>query len=269
MDIKLVAIDLDGTLLDSHKEVSKKNLDIINELRKKGVYIVISTGRPAAGFSWILDSLDPFSDDEYSVSNTGTLIIKNKDRSDLWKKDLSMKDYLKVKDLITDDMQIGIYNKNVLLNNNDVINKHFLFEADILKMPIEKFDESNMDTDVDRITMAADSHVMDEFVEKYDHIFKKDYQTVRNVPEVYEILNKEADKSKALSHLLDKLSIKSEEMLAIGDSHNDKTMLTLAGIGATCSNGRKSVKDMCDIVSDYSNDEDGVYHILKEVFYNN
>ena len=70
MDIKLVAIDLDGTLLDSHKEVSKKNLDIINELRKKGVYIVISTGRPAAGFSWILDSLEPFSDDEYSVSNS-------------------------------------------------------------------------------------------------------------------------------------------------------------------------------------------------------
>lgn len=265
-DIKLVAIDLDGTLLDSHKEVAKRNIDAINKIRSKGVYVVISTGRPYAGFSWILDKLNLFHDDDYSITNTGTLIMKNMDKSDVWKKCLSMKDFKFSQTLIKDDMQIGIYNKYSILNNYKVINKHFLFEADILKMPIEKFDESDMNTDVDRITITGDTHIMDEFSDKYNEKLLRDYQTVRNVPEVFEILNKKADKGKALTELGKMLSIELDEMLAIGDSNNDKSMLSIVGIPATCSNGLKSVKDICEIVSDFSNDEAGVARIIEEVF---
>lgn len=264
--IKLVAIDLDGTLLDSHKEVSKRNIEAINKIRNKGVYVAIATGRPYGGFSWILDKLDLFHDDDYSITNTGTLIMKNKDKSDVWKKCLTMKDFKLAQSLIKEDMQIGIYNKYALLNNYDVIDKHFLFEADILKMPVEKFDEEDMDTDVDRLTITGDSHIMDEFSDKYNEKLLENYQTVRNVPEVFEILNKEADKGKALTELGKMYGIKLDEMLTIGDSNNDKSMLSIVGLPATCSNGLKSVKDMCKIVSDYSNDESGVGRIIEDVF---
>lgn len=265
-DIKLVAIDLDGTLLDYHKEVSKKNIDAIRKLRDKGIYIVIATGRPVAGFSWILDEISLKGRDDYSITNTGSLIIKNKDKTNLWKKSLTMKDFKKVKKFINDKMQIGIYNKNKILNNYDVVNKDFLFEADILRMPIEKFDENNLSMEVDRITITANRQVMDEFSQKYNHILLKDYQTVRNVFEVFEVLNKEANKGKALLALGEKLKIKTSQMLAIGDSNNDKSMLSIVEIPAACSNARKSVKDMCKLVSDFSNDESGVADILGKVF---
>ena len=70
-NIKLVAIDLDGTLLNSDKKVSRKNIETIRKLREKNILVTIATGRPVGGFSWILDDLSLFADDDYSITNTG------------------------------------------------------------------------------------------------------------------------------------------------------------------------------------------------------
>ncbi|MDU2649330.1 Cof-type HAD-IIB family hydrolase [Anaerococcus vaginalis] len=268
-NIKLVAIDLDGTLLNSDKKVSRKNFEIIKKLRAKGIFVVIATGRPLGGFSWILDDLELNSDDDYSITNTGSLIIKNKDRSDVSKKILSMGDYLNLKKIINDKLQIGIYNKYNLYSNSEKVNKHFLFESEILKMPIEKIYEKDMSQRVDRITITGNKDAVDEFEKNYNEKLLKTYQTVRNVPEVFEVLHKEADKGQALKRLCEILNVDLESTLAIGDSNNDKTMLNMAGVSATCGNGRESVKEMVDIVSNYSNDEDGVCDILEKVFFAN
>ena len=167
-NIKLVAIDLDGTLLNSEKRVSEKNFQIIKKLRDKGVFIVIATGRPVGGFYWILDDLDLNSNDDYSITNTGSLIIKNKDKADISKEILSMDDYFKLKKIINDDLQIGIYNKFNLYNNSEKINKYFLFESKILKMPVEKFDEANKKQSVERISIMGDRKIVDEFEKKYN-----------------------------------------------------------------------------------------------------
>ena len=266
-NIKLVAIDLDGTLLNSDKKVSRKNFEIIKKLRAKGIFVVIATGRPLGGFSWILDDLELNSDDDYSITNTGSLIIKNKDKSDVSKKILSMGDYLNLKKIINDNLQIGIYNKYNLYSNSEKVNKYFLFESEILKMPIEKIDEKDMSQRVDSITITGNKDAVDEFEKNYNEILLKTYQTVRNVPEVFEVLHKEADKGQALKRLCEILNVDLKSTLAIGDSNNDKTMLNMAGVSATCGNGRESVKEMVDIVSNYSNDEDGVCDILEKVFF--
>lgn len=266
-NIKLVAIDLDGTLLNSDKKVSRKNFEIIKKLRAKGIFVVIATGRPLGGFSWILDDLELNSDDDYSITNTGSLIIKNKDKSDVSKKILSMGDYLNLKKIINDKLQIGIYNKYNLYSNSEKVNKYFLFESEILKMPIEKIDEKDMSQRVDSITITGNKDAVDEFEKNYNEILLKTYQTVRNVPEVFEVLHKEADKGQALKRLCEILNVDLKSTLAIGDSNNDKTMLNMAGVSATCGNGRESVKEMVDIVSNYSNDEDGVCDILEKVFF--
>ena len=266
-NIKLVAIDLDGTLLNSDKKVSRKNFEIIKKLRAKGIFVVIATGRPLGGFSWILDDLELNSDDDYSITNTGSLIIKNKDKSDVSKKILSMGDYLNLKKIINDKLQIGIYNKYNLYSNSEKVNKYFLFESEILKMPIEKIDEKDMSQRVDSITITGNKDAVDEFEKNYNEILLKTYQTVRNVPEVFEVLHKEADKGQALKRLCEILNVDLKSTLAIGDSNNDKTMLNMAGVSATCENGRESVKEMVDIVSNYSNDEDGVCDILEKVFF--
>ena len=86
--------------------------------------MVIATGRPVGGFSWILDHLNLFSNDDYSITNTGSLVIKNKYKSDISKKILNMDDYLNLKKIINDKLQIGIYNKYNLYNNSESINKH-------------------------------------------------------------------------------------------------------------------------------------------------
>lgn len=266
-NIKLVAIDLDGTLLNSDKKVSRKNIETIRKLREKNVLVTIATGRPVGGFSWILDDLSLFADDDYSITNTGSLIIKNKDKSDVSKEVLSMDDYFKLKNIINENLQIGIYNKYNLYSNSQKINKHFAFESEILKMPIEKFDESNKNQSVDRISITGDGEILDLFEKTYNEELLKTYQTVRNVPEVFEVLNKKADKGQALKRLCSYLNIGLKNTLTIGDSNNDKTMLSISGISATCQNGRESVKEMVDVVSDFSNDQDGVSNILEKIFF--
>ena len=136
-------------------------------------------------------------------------------------------------------------------------------------MPIEKIYEKDMSQRVDRITITGNKDAVDEFEKNYNEKLLKTYQTVRNVPEVFEVLHKEADKGQALKRLCEILNVDLESTLAIGDSNNDKTMLNMAGVSATCGNGRESVKEMVDIVSNYSNDEDGVCDILEKVFFAN
>lgn len=267
-DIKLVAIDLDGTLLDDKKIVPIENVEIIKRLRNDGINIAIATGRPAQGFSWIRKEAGLMKDHEYSITNTGTTIIRNKDDKIIISNTLIMEDFLEVEKLGEGfDLQIGFYNGDYLYNNHDFPNKVYQIESKILKMDIKKFDPRSFNGSIERICVTGAPDELDKFQEKFESSLNEKYTTVRSTIGMFEVTNKKASKGKALKLLADYLGVDMSQTLAIGDAENDRTMLDMAAVSATTANGDEAIKEIVDIVSEKTNNQAGVCQILESYFY--
>ena len=77
---KLIAIDMDGTLLREDKSISERTKKAIADAKSKGVHVVIATGRPIDGVTRYLEELDMFTENDYALSYNGALVLKSKDR---------------------------------------------------------------------------------------------------------------------------------------------------------------------------------------------
>lgn len=80
-DVKLIALDLDGTLLNSAKEISAPNIEAIQEARQKGVEVVLTTGRPLAAIQPFLKTLKMLDFDDFSITFNGGLVQRNTGKS--------------------------------------------------------------------------------------------------------------------------------------------------------------------------------------------
>ena len=267
-NIKLVAIDLDGTLLDRKKNVPIENIKAIKKLKDKNIHVVIATGRPVAGFSWILDRVKLRDKKDYSITNTGSLIIRNSDNKEIFSKTLTIEDFKKVKNLAKSfDLQVGFYNRDYLYNNVDLPDKIYQNESNVLKMQIKKFDEDRFSEKIERICLTGDPLKIDKFSAAYEDILLKNYQLVRSLPEIDEVLNKDCDKGKALRKISEFLQVDTKEVLAIGDSENDRSMLEIAGISATSINANDHIKNLVDFVCQKTNDEASVSQIIEKIVF--
>ena len=76
-EIKLIALDLDGTLLNSSKEISKENRLAINAARQKGVHVVLTTGRPLIAIQPFLKTLEMLDFEDFSITFNGGLVQRN------------------------------------------------------------------------------------------------------------------------------------------------------------------------------------------------
>ena len=75
--IKLIALDLDGTLLNSKKKISAQNIEAIQAARQKGVEVVLTTGRPLAAIQPFLETLEMLDFDDFSITFNGGLVQRN------------------------------------------------------------------------------------------------------------------------------------------------------------------------------------------------
>jgi cof-like hydrolase len=98
-DIKLITLDLDGTLLGSDDGLVKKNKEVIRKLHEKGIRVVIATGRPFNGFWWIREELGLEDYEGYSISNTGAFVRRNADAKIIIDNSMDKKDYEKISTL--------------------------------------------------------------------------------------------------------------------------------------------------------------------------
>ena len=80
-----------------------------------------------------------------------------------------------------------------------------------------------------------------------------------------EVVPKGIDKAASLARLLERVRIKKEEVIAIGDGYNDLTMIQFAGLGVAMANAQPPVKANADQVTRYTNDEDGVAHFIDDL----
>ncbi|NLL73678.1 MAG: sugar-phosphatase [Clostridiales bacterium] len=266
---KLIAIDMDGTLLNDNKEISDKCQKYFEILKKKGIKIVLATGRPLDGVMPYVEQLGLLDEDEYVVTYNGALVQSTVNKKILYNKPLSIDSY---RELYTVSKQFGV-NIHALTDSSVLTpkkNPYTKIESTInqiptIEGPVEDVDAS---TNIVKVMFVDDPKKLDEVIPLIPQWIRDKYSILRSATIFLEFLDKSVNKGVGVSAIAKQLGIKQEEVICIGDAGNDIAMIEYAGLGVAMGNATDDAKAVADYIT-LTNEEDGVAHVIEKFVLNN
>ncbi|MDF2672511.1 MAG: haloacid dehalogenase-like hydrolase [Clostridiales bacterium] len=263
---KLVALDMDGTLLNKNQKISDRVKKAIAEARAKGVKIILSSGR---GFKGIEKYVKELHLDELVVSLNGAAVT----------------DASGEKIVFDIHMEPDVSRRIIELQKEyDIFSVNFIG----LKMYVEELNEKALYfSTFEGVEVIAVGNMLEFYntqpiskmlmIEKHEKftIFKERLleelgqyiNATFSLPDFLEAYNINVNKGLILHKVANYYGIKREEVIAIGDGENDIYMIEYAGLGVAMGNAMDSVKNAADIITK-SNAEDGVAHVIERYILN-
>ena len=287
---KLIAIDLDGTLLNSYGMVSEKNKQALIEANKKGAEIVIASGRSTNSVKNIANDLGICN---YIICGNGSLIYDLQHEEIIYDKFIDKKKALQIIEICEQNsIYYNIYTENMVIAkslNNNVLFYHQenankpdskktkinlvqniydyvakLQNQNILKITISDNDNIIFNGIIRKLREIRDIDVLD-VAHMSRKMIKSGTEEVSLEYYYTEITSKNVDKWYAIEYLIDKLNINKEDIMTIGDNVNDKLMIENAGCGVVMGNSAPYIKEIADMVV-ADNNKDGVAEAVENKF---
>ena len=286
---KLVAIDLDGTMLNQYGIITEKTKKAISKAQEKGVEVMIASGRAITSVKRFSKEINS---NKYFISGNGAITYDIKNNKILYENILSKTKALKIIKICEENsIYYNVYTENGIIAKNLSYNTLYYYKDNLTK------------PDEDRTHINIVENVYDYFEQREEKILKimicDEHKTVFNsivrklkelseieVLEVShmsrkiikqgtdeialeyfytEVSAKDVDKWNALEEIIGLMNISKEEVVTIGDNANDLKMITNAGLGVAMGESAPYVKQSADIIAP-TNDEDGVAIILNKIF---
>lgn len=270
MSIKLIAIDIDGTLLNSQKQVTDEVKNALKAAEAQGVKIVLCTGRPLPGVEDLLEELDLLGENDFVITYNGSLVQKTKNKEIISSYQLTYDDYLDI-DQLSRKLKVHLYSEteDTMYTSNRDISKYIIFETALINMPLKyrTQEEITSDLNIIKMIMIDEPDFLDEIIPKIPQSFWDNYTIVKSLPHFLEFMHKEVHKGVALERLAKHLGLQREEIMAIGDNENDLTMVDYAGLGVAMENATENIKKAADVIT-ASNDENGVAEAINKYVLN-
>lgn len=256
MKYKAIALDLDGTLLDSQGQISDKNKNSLTALSDAGVLLILATGRYFVQMTSILDRLNYTG---ILISTDGAITI-----------DVGMKRVLADYSFSIQDVEEAIRvcrEREIHVAVNTAFRYYVESVSDFHQEHYHKYEtQYEVIPDLLEIKEPILKFIVSDhrFVNGWQHIQYGDHLRRRADAEHYkEIVHHKTFKTNALRDLLNQYQIPPEELIAIGDCYNDIDMLEFAGMGIAMGNAPEEVKRIANDVT-LTNDEDGVCCTLEK-----
>ena len=266
--IKLVAIDMDGTLLNSKKELLEETKQYFKDFHKKetDTLLVLCTGRPESGIRPYLKDLGYLEENHYIISQNGANIYESRTGK-------------RVMDAFLDSAAIQKWielgKKHGISVMGAGVDYYYCFDQE----PTEwmEFDvklvsgklkriptKESLNTDFYKILLMGDEVQLNEFETFIPEEWRDEFYVVRSQKYLVEVLTKGVNKAFGLEKLAQKLNIEPSEIAAVGDAANDIEMLEYAGLAIAMGNASEEVKAIADIVTD-TNENNGVIKAIDKL----
>ncbi len=271
MSYKILVLDLDGTLTNSKKEITKPTLDALLDIQKKGVKVVLASGRPTVGVLPLAKQLHMDEFGSYVLSfngaritdcRTGEIISNRLLPKHVYRPafELAKKYAPHGVDLITYD---EAYRGTDRIISGFKPNKYTQLEADINHIPIDIVDNfpSYITWDINKLLGTGEPEYIDCLRRDAIEYFGSDLGIYCSDPFFLELVSPGVDKASSMDILLQKSGLTRAEMICIGDGYNDISMIESAGLGVAMANAQPAVLEKADYVTK-SNNEDGVVHVI-------
>ncbi|GIN76022.1 MULTISPECIES: Cof-type HAD-IIB family hydrolase [Bacillus] len=284
--MKMIAGDLDGTLLNSESKISNENIDAIKKAREHGIEVVVATGRASFDVQAIFE---PTGIKTWIISANGAVIHDPEGR---------LYHSVPLDRKRAEGILQWLEEKNYYY---EVFSDEAIFTPqngrELLDIELDRLKSANPGADLSRLELAAEQQLSQNgyaYISSYTDLFlagkdvnvynilafsfhkekletgwkrfkdAQDITLVTSAEHNFEIEHLQASKGLALEKLSRKLGISLQETAAVGDSLNDFSMLKIAGKSFAMGNAREDIKEMADEVT-LTNDENGVAHILNQL----
>ena len=268
MDIKVIATDMDGTLLDSRGQLDLPRLEkILNRLDQRGVCFVIATGNEVHRMRQLLGHL---AERVVLVVANGARIFEHNKLLQAQTWDDAMVDralgHFKGSEcqdqFVVTAMNGGFVKKGTVFTELDKFMTSEMIEKLYQRMHfVEEFD-SSLFGGVLKMSMVVGEERSDAVLQEINDLFDGQIRAVSSGYGCIDILQTGIHKAWGLEELLKRWGLKSEQIMAFGDSENDIEMLELAGISYAMENAEESVKEVATGVAP-ANSQAGVYKVLE------
>ncbi|WP_165445285.1 Cof-type HAD-IIB family hydrolase [Bacilliculturomica massiliensis] len=269
-DIKLIALDMDGTLLNEQGVLSEKSRRTLERAMEKGVHVVIATGRV---YSALPRDVVEVPGIEYAITSNGANLLRLADMTTLYSNLLERESVEKIMHIMEDPSIMtevffdhGVYAERRCLSN--------LEEFGIVTEKSKRYTLSTREP-VDSVlelirsneTRLENINLIFKDMEKRRQVWNEleqlgDITVTSSMPYNLELGGATTSKADALAHLAGILGVEREQIMACGDSVNDLAMLNFAGFSVAMENGAEPVRKAADFITK-SNGEDGVAYAIE------
>ena len=262
---KIIALDMDGTLLNKEKVVTDRTKAALKKAGEMGVKVVLASGRPIEGLKRYLEELDLMKADEYVLSYNGCLVQETKTEKIICEFGLTGKDLHYFYD-ISCSLGVNIHafspKKGLITPKNS---RYTEVEATINQIDTNICDFTTIkeDEDIIKIMLIDEPEILEKAVEAMPKELYDKYTIVKSTPYFLEIISKDAGKGVGLKALAEHLNVKQEEIIAVGDAGNDLDMIEYAGLGVAMANASENVKEIANYIT-HCNNEDGVAKVIEK-----
>lgn len=261
MNYKILALDMDGTVLNSKRQISEKTLAAIRQATELGVIVTIATGRTWTGFRQYAEVLEP---QHPIILCNGGKIVSPDGREIYFEQNLEPEAALEIMHhgqaygatqiIWTDERLYSFAETERLRRYAAVAGCDFTILTDE--------GEALAQQGITKILWTADAEQIVQYQEALPKILKADVNDSTSSPNFLEFVDSQVSKGAALSKFAAHFEMDPAEIIAVGDAMNDLTMLQYAGLGVAMENAPDELKEHADFIT-LTNDADGVTHVIE------
>ena len=262
MKYKLIAVDMDGTLLNDDKQISPKTVEAIKSAVSRGVLFTISTGRPIQGidkYNKLLNLKAPL------ITYNGAMIVQSDTEEVLYSQTLLQHDAMSILNI---GMRLGI-TMCVWANNKlycNVFNEkveHYKSLSNVTPVLIDDY-EALAKSGITKVLWYDSADAITNIQQQLREVSFDKVTYCTSQPIFLEFFNSDVSKAEAMKKIGDKYNISREEMIAIGDGYNDLPMIEYAGLGVAMVNAPDGVKQRAHYITHNSNNNDGIAEVINK-----
>lgn len=258
---KLIAADLDDTLLNDDLKISERNRRAFQLAQDMGVIVTIATGRmfrsalPVALELGIEGPLVTYQGAFVKSVSTGEVMVHRPVPVDLARKVITAG--------YENGLHINIYiNDTLYMDRITEEGKYYVEQAKVEMNPVGNLLDF-LQNDPTKVLFIGEADFLDKLSHQMKEQFGESLYITKSKPNYLEFMHPKATKMHGISRLAEVLGILPEEIITFGDSYNDIEMIDYAGLGVAVGNAPQAIRERADLVAD-TNNNDGVAKVIEE-----
>ena len=279
MERKLLVLDIDGTLVNSKKEITPKTKEAIFKIMDAGHLVMIASGRPTPGVRKYVKELELTERGGYCLNFNGALVTDCKTGEKVYEQKIPVS-FVPGLYAFAEKHDIGIltYTEDIGMTGEFIkeegpkvvfgnrMDKYLQLEADINQLDsfLTPDFPGYVTYDPYKILYTIPPEKGEELEAELAALYKGQLEIMRSESFFLEAMLLGIDKGTTLDRIIGPLGIKHENVICCGDGYNDVPMVRYAGIGVAMQNAKDAVKEVADYITEATNDEDGIAEVIEK-----
>ncbi|MFL4555196.1 Cof-type HAD-IIB family hydrolase [Yersinia kristensenii] len=265
---KLLALDLDGTLLNQENQISTQNISAIKHVIHHHGTVVLCSARPVKAIAAVIRNTELEHLIRYFISFNGAWIYDAVEKKDILFIPLNRGDVKNAITMLTENkFTHHFFTRDNIVSSSSSVSDYTRYESQLFAMDIvftEPISITQRD-DIVKVSIVGAAAFINDIADKIDAEFHRQYSLSKTSQHYYEIMRQGITKGEALHYLSQYLNIGSEFVVSIGDQENDISMFKFSAVGVAMGNASDFVKSCADRVSQ-DNNQHGVAFAINQLW---